>query len=120
MTNGTILRAGWQRRGDKNIRHAITLFEQATELDPLFSRAWSSLTQNDSLGGAYAVLGGLADVDGFDRNKFVWYFWSSNMAPFRQDPRFAALVTEMKMLDYWREYGWPDDCQPAGDSVICK
>ena len=40
------------------------------------------------------------DVDGFDRNKFVWYFWSSNMAPFRQGPRFAALVTEMNMLDY--------------------
>jgi TolB-like protein len=33
----------WQRRGDQNIRHAITLFEQATELDPQFARAWSSL-----------------------------------------------------------------------------
>ncbi len=33
----------WQRRGDENIRHAITLFEQATELDPQFARAWSSL-----------------------------------------------------------------------------
>ncbi len=84
----------WQRRGDENIRHAITLFEQATELDPQFARAWSSLAathftlpvysdtprsehyplavsaahkalaQDDSLAEAYAVLGGLADTDG--------------------------------------------------------
>ncbi len=84
----------WQRRGDQNIRHAITLFEQATELDPQFARAWSSLAathftlpvysdaprsehyplavsaarkalaQGDSLAEAYAVLGGLADMDG--------------------------------------------------------
>jgi hypothetical protein len=49
----------------------------------------------------------------------VWYFWRSDMAPFRQDPRFAALVSELGMVDYWREYDWPDVCQPAGDSVIC-
>jgi tetratricopeptide (TPR) repeat protein len=84
----------WQRRGDQNIRHAITLFEQATELDPQFARAWSSLAathftlpvysdaprskhyplaasaaqkalaQDDSLAEAHATLGGLADMDG--------------------------------------------------------
>jgi TolB-like protein/DNA-binding winged helix-turn-helix (wHTH) protein len=84
----------WQHRGDQNIRHAITLFEQATELDPQFARAWSSLAathftlpvysdtprsehnplaasaarnalaQDDSLAEAYATLGGLADMDG--------------------------------------------------------
>jgi len=74
----------------------------------------------DRIDEAFRVVTMALDVDGFDRKKFVWYFWSSNMAPFRQDPRFAALVTEMKMLDYWRDYGWPDVCQPAGDSVICK
>ncbi|MDH4019515.1 MAG: winged helix-turn-helix domain-containing protein, partial [Xanthomonadales bacterium] len=84
----------WQHRGAHNIRHAITLFEQATELDPQFARAWSSLAathytlpaysdtptsehyplavsaahkalvQDDSLAEAYATLGGLADMDG--------------------------------------------------------
>jgi len=33
----------WQRRGEDNIRRAISLFEQATTLDPMFARAWSSL-----------------------------------------------------------------------------
>jgi TolB-like protein len=33
----------WQRRGDENIRKAIELFEGATQADPGFARAWSSL-----------------------------------------------------------------------------
>jgi TolB-like protein len=33
----------WQRRGGENIRKAIELFRQATQADPGFARAWSSL-----------------------------------------------------------------------------
>ena len=33
----------WQRRGADNIRRAIELFTRATEADPTFARAWSSL-----------------------------------------------------------------------------
>jgi TolB-like protein/Tfp pilus assembly protein PilF len=33
----------WQRRGENNIRTAIELFTKATEADPGFARAWSSL-----------------------------------------------------------------------------
>ena len=36
-------RALWQRRGAENIRKSIDLFDQATKLDPGFSRAWSAL-----------------------------------------------------------------------------
>jgi len=51
---------------------------------------------------------------------FSWNLWDEGMAAFRRDPRFAELVIELGLVDYWREYGWPDACQPAGDSVSCQ
>jgi TolB-like protein len=74
----------------------------------------------DRIDEAYRVTTMALDLDGFHGNNFVWYFWRSDMAPFRQDPRFTALITELGMVDYWREYGWPDVCQAAGDKVICE
>jgi tetratricopeptide (TPR) repeat protein len=53
-------------------------------------------------------------------SNMLWLFWEPEMAAFRQDPRFAELVSKLGLLDYWREYGWPDACQPAGDSLICE
>ncbi|MCH8074102.1 MAG: hypothetical protein IIA09_19390, partial [Proteobacteria bacterium] len=47
-------------------------------------------------------------------------FWQGDMAAFRQDPRFAEIVKAGGLVDYWREHGWPDACQPAGDSLICE
>jgi hypothetical protein len=58
----------------------------------------------------------IRDLDAFD----WWLFGRPDMASFRQDPRFADLVTELGLVDYWREYGWPGACQPVGDSVICE
>jgi len=49
-----------------------------------------------------------------------WILWNPSMAPFRQDPRFAGFAAELGLVDYWRENGWPDACQPAGDSVSCQ
>jgi serine/threonine-protein kinase len=54
------------------------------------------------------------------RFTYLSAIWQPSMAPFRQDPRFAELVTELGLLDYWREHGWPDACRPAGDSLICE
>jgi len=83
----------WQRRGEENIRKAIGLFGKATEQDPTFARAWSSLAGahitmptysndpqedhypqaldyarkslsiDDTIAEAYAVLGELARED---------------------------------------------------------
>jgi TolB-like protein/tetratricopeptide (TPR) repeat protein len=44
----------WQRRGEDNIRTAIELFKQATEADPVFARAWSSLAAAHITLPAYA------------------------------------------------------------------
>ena len=49
-----------------------------------------------------------------------WRLWREGMEAFRQDPRFTELVTELGLVDYWREHGWPDACQPVGDRLICE
>jgi len=44
---------------------------------------------------------------------------SPNVARFRGDPRFQALVRDTGLLDYWRAVDWPDLCRPLGDGVEC-
>ena len=46
--------------------------------------------------------------------------WPPRLASIRQDPRFVKLVTDAGLLDYWRTNGWPDKCEPAGDSFVCE
>jgi TolB-like protein/Tfp pilus assembly protein PilF len=46
--------------------------------------------------------------------------WSPWMSPFRKDPRFGALVTRLKLFDYWKQYGPPDDCDLHGDMLTCR
>lgn len=46
----------WQRRGEHNIRTAIELFTKATEADPGFARAWSSLAAAHLTLPTYAIV----------------------------------------------------------------
>ena len=41
--------------------------------------------------------------------------WLPSMHDVRQLPRFKAFVTELGLVEYWREFGWPDLCRPIGD-----
>jgi hypothetical protein len=38
----------------------------------------------------------------------------------RRDPRFPALVARMRFIDYWKQYGPPDDCELAGEALVCR
>lgn len=50
----------------------------------------------------------------------AWWADTEAGALFRRDPRFSQLVTEMGLVEYWREFGWPDGmCTPFGDSFVC-
>jgi hypothetical protein len=41
------------------------------------------------------------------------------MRPFRRDPRFQPLVTHLKLMDYWKQYGPPDDCDLKDGKLQC-
>jgi TolB-like protein len=40
--------------------------------------------------------------------------WHSQMRPFRLDRRFQALVTRLGLMDYWKEFGPPDEYELSG------
>jgi len=73
----------------------------------------------------YAILGrsrealdtalALPDVDKLD----VDILWMPEAARMRRLPEFGRLVESVGLLDYWKQYGWPDDCRPSGATVQC-
>jgi len=38
------------------------------------------------------------------------------LAEMRRLPEFMAYLREIGMVDYWKEYGWPDICHPLGEN----
>lgn len=49
------------------------------------------------------------------------YLWHPSYAPARKTERFKTLMRNAGMVDYWRQRGWPSQCQQAGtDSFVCK
>ena len=46
--------------------------------------------------------------------------WYPVMTEVRQLPRFKELMREIGLVDYWKEFGWPDLCRPIGDDdFVC-
>jgi TolB-like protein len=45
--------------------------------------------------------------------------WLPEMRPFRQDPRFQDFVTRLGLMDYWKQYGPPDDCDLQDGKLVC-
>ena len=43
--------------------------------------------------------------------------WQSQMRPFRLDPRFQALATRLGLMDYWKEFGPPDEYELTGGQL---
>ncbi len=41
--------------------------------------------------------------------------WWPVMKDARQLPQFKKLMRETGLVDYWKEFGWPDLCRPLGD-----
>ena len=47
--------------------------------------------------------------------------WGPEGAAFRRDPRFGQLAERMGLLDYWKQYGYPDGCRAGDDApIVCS
>ena len=47
-------------------------------------------------------------------------WWFPPAAGMRRDPRFAKFVSDIGLVKFWREHGWPDLCSPVADGVQCR
>ena len=52
------------------------------------------------------------------RSPDPFWFWSPLLQEARKQPEFKELVSQMGLVDYWREYSWGDFCRPAGNQDI--
>jgi TolB-like protein/predicted Zn-dependent protease len=50
----------------------------------------------------------------------IWVCWFPVFQDVRQLPRFKEFMREIGLVDYWKEYSWPDLCRPVGDDdFVC-
>lgn len=48
------------------------------------------------------------------------HLWGPEGRPMRTDPRFARLAGEVGLVDYWKQYGYPDGCRAGTDApIVC-
>ncbi len=45
--------------------------------------------------------------------------WAPEAAEIRRDPRFGEIMKRIGLMDYWKQYGHPDDCRLDGDNLRC-
>ena len=67
--------------------------------------------------GLYAAMERIvASGEPFD----VEVFFSRMGRPYRKDPRFAPLMMELGLIDFWDRAGWPDLCAREGTRIVCR
>ena len=98
---------------------AQALLEQIREsppeaLDP--SLALMFYIMLGDLDRAFDIAEGLAD----EKRLPLGLLWEPESRALRQDPRMQTLAQRTGLVDYWRQYGWPDQCQPSGDGFTCS
>ena len=58
------------------------------------------------------------DPDAWIHKWEIGHAWSSDGVAFRRDPRFATLAERIGMVEYWKQYGYPDGCRAGADTAI--
>jgi hypothetical protein len=56
------------------------------------------------------------------RDWSVMNAWFPEAAGFRRDARFSKLAERIGLVDYWKQYGYPDRCAAgSGDrAIVCS
>jgi hypothetical protein len=95
----------WDRVDTRSRQPVLYLYAALGELDILYDEMNSLLGRENGAIPEIIVIGSM---------------WSPVMRPFRQDPRFAAVVERLGLVDYWELAGPPDGCELAGRELRCR
>jgi TolB-like protein/DNA-binding winged helix-turn-helix (wHTH) protein len=124
----------WARKGDPEEVRAMSSVYDALEnprlrpaalaeiggLQPWFAlpfrgRVFAACVLGDGEAAYAAAAAGVArGLDATD----TW--WLPECSVLRREKRFATLAETMNLVDYWRAYGWPEGCEPKGESFTCR
>jgi TolB-like protein len=85
---------------------SINWFTRLGALDLAYDLALATLDEFESSG----VLSGAIHVAAY---------WLPEMRPFRRDARFQEVVTRLGLMEYWQQYGPPDNCDLTAGALIC-
>ncbi|MCI0516794.1 MAG: hypothetical protein L0Y45_03070 [Woeseiaceae bacterium] len=91
----------------------------AGDIDAAFKTAWDHLDP-DSLIDADGNGGPPRRADGHIGGILRGDWWFPATSEFRKDPRFPELMRAVGLLAFWQKNGWPDLCQPDGDTLQCR
>jgi hypothetical protein len=51
----------------------------------------------------------------------ISHAWSPEGKAFREDLRFGELAARIGIVDYWKQYGFPDGCRAGENSpIVCS
>ena len=83
--------------------------------------------------GSYLQLGAVDEayqimMQALDENRLAWMqgwglagAWTVEASAMRKDPRFGQLAERVGLLDYWKQYGFPDGCRAGKDTpIVCQ
>jgi adenylate cyclase len=65
-------------------------------------------------GDAELALAGLSKANEVD-HILMGAIWGRSWQTVRADPAFKRFASDLGLVAYWREAGWPDKCRPLGD-----
>lgn len=89
----------------------------ATQLD--FIEPYTQLGQLDT---AFGILDESvrAGDRAWTRHWDLKHLWGPEGRPLRTDPRFPKLAQQLGLVDYWKQYGYPDGCRAGTDApIVC-
>jgi len=82
------------------------------------AHAWTVIRCGTWIGEVDMAIDLLANEDLTTEQQFLPFF-QADSGILRQTEFFRNRVIDSGLLDYWREWGWSDYCQPDGESFVC-